>query len=198
MLVAEEVAARAGKKLDFGEWDGDSEGRDWCRSIKKLIRERDIDVESEVEVDSDDEIPLHPPVNKIDIPSAPGGSKSAKSASRKPMVQELYDSDDSLTGYASSPNSSRSASPTPSELEEIEKDPTLRVGHTKVARPVYLVQLGEMVRPTGGLKSEVEDGEVKRIEVALDTAEELIRRKRSYGTELGMKPSMIIFLGNWH
>ncbi|OBZ75699.1 DNA replication checkpoint protein tel2 [Grifola frondosa] len=105
---------------------------------------------------------------------------------KKPTVHEPvsgYDSDDSLTGYAS-PSSSRSASPTPSELEEIERDPTLRVGIKKVPRPVYLAQLGEMVRSTSGLKGGDEDMEARKIEVALEVAEELIRRKSGYGTEL--------------
>ncbi|KAG1859114.1 hypothetical protein C8R48DRAFT_674099 [Suillus tomentosus] len=46
-------------------------------------------------------------------------------------------------GYAS-PTSSRSVSPTPSELDEMKKDPILRVGVKKIPRPVYLAQLGEM------------------------------------------------------
>ena len=90
-----------------------------------------------------------------------------------------------MTGYASEPASSRSASPTPSELEEIEKDPTLRVGKITIHRPVYLAQLGEMIRPVGGVRPEDDQQEPRRIEVALDVAEDLIRRKRAYGTELG-------------
>ena len=56
---------------------------------------------------------------------------------------------------------------------------------TKIARPVYLAQLGQMVRPTSGVKSEDEPEQVRKLQVALDVAEELIRRKRAYGTELG-------------
>ncbi|KAH9946325.1 uncharacterized protein BXZ73DRAFT_86467 [Epithele typhae] len=74
-----------------------------------------------------------------------------------------YDSDDSLTGYAS-PDSSRSASPTPSELEEIEKDPTLRVGRRRPRDP-----------PTNGLQSGEEQETANKVEVALDSG---------YGTEL--------------
>lgn len=196
MLVAEEVARKAGKKLDFGEWDGDTEGRDWCRSLRDLVKERDVDFDLAEDSD-DDDAPSEeaapktesPPLNKVP-------PKATKSTSRKPVIKELYDSDDSLTGYASEPSSSRSPSPAPSELDEIEKDPTLRVGQKKVPRPVYLSQLGEMVRPTGGLKSDIEEGEVTRIEVALDAAEELIRRKRNYGTELGrFNPPNIACLG---
>ena len=116
---------------------------------------------------------------------------TVKSSTRAPKtrietIPDGYDSDDSLTGYASEPSSSRSPSPTPSELDEIEKDPTLRVTQSKVARPVYLAQLGELIRPTGGVQANGDEDEPKKIEVALDVAEELIRRKKDYGTELGM------------
>jgi telomere length regulation protein len=96
-----------------------------------------------------------------------------------------FDSDDSLTGYAS-PTSSRSASPTPSELEEIEQDPTLRVGIKKIPRPVYLAQLGELVRSTSGVQNNDNNQEADKIEMALDCGEELIRKKQYYGVELGM------------
>jgi hypothetical protein len=87
-----------------------------------------------------------------------------------------------------------SPSPTPSELAEIERDPTLRVGRTKIPRPVYLAQLGEMIRGTSGLKTDQENQEAEKIEIALDVAEELIRRRRGYGTELGMSVGTIIRL----
>ncbi|THG97808.1 hypothetical protein EW026_g4264 [Hermanssonia centrifuga] len=41
-----------------------------------------------------------------------------------------------------------------------------------------------MVRPTSGVKAEEGPEEVTKIEVALGVAEELIRKKRAYGTEL--------------
>jgi telomere length regulation protein len=68
----------------------------------------------------------------------------------------------------------------------MEKDPTLNVGIRKIPRPVYLSQLGELVRSTtAGLKSG-ENEEPQKIEMALGCGEELIRRKRAFGSELGM------------
>lgn len=188
MLVAEEVARAAGKKLDFGDWDGDANGKAWCRKIRELMREQDADaheemVEPQVEASAPQaQATAKDPASELVSPAA----SKAPATSRKPIIQTLsdgYDSDDSLTGYASEPSSSRSPSPTPSELAEIEQDPTLRVTQSKVPRPVYLAQLAEMVRPT--TKGKDDEDEPKRIEVALNVAEELIRRKRAYGTELG-------------
>lgn len=176
MLVAEEVAHRAGKKLDFQEWDGHDQGKDWCRQIRNLMQERDADAD----------LSLADPGIASYIPPMEGGTTSSMTETEPTVhIPEVgYDSDDSLTGYAS-PSSSRSPSPTPSELEEVEKDPTLNVGLQKVPRPVYLAQLGEMIRSTAGQTSDKGEMEARKIEVALDTAEELIRRKRMYGTELG-------------
>jgi telomere length regulation protein len=33
MLAAEVVATRAGKNLDFGDWDGDDDGKPWTRDL---------------------------------------------------------------------------------------------------------------------------------------------------------------------
>ncbi|TCD68925.1 telomere binding protein [Steccherinum ochraceum] len=184
MLVAEEVARGAGKKLDFDDWDGDQPGKAWSRDIRQLVR-GGVDSAVDMEVDSDDEGDGDEEANPEQETSHADNERETTRSARQPRVETVEDSDDdSLSGYASSNASSRSPSPTPSELEEIEKDPTLRVGQKKVARPVYLAQLGEMVRPTSGVKSENEEGEVTKIEVALNAAEELIRRKSNYGTEL--------------
>lgn len=182
MLVAEEVANTAGKALDFGEWDGDDQGRKWCRQLRELLKSSDADAEELVVEEPQN---IAPPASQ-----APGTHASLETLPSGKAAVELppsgYDSDDSLTGYAS-PASSRSTSPTPSELEEIERDPTLHVGVKKVPRPVYLAQLGEMVRSGGGgLQGGNEQDTATKIEVALDVAEELIRRKSGYGTELGM------------
>lgn len=180
MLVAEEVAHAANKKLNFGDWDGEQDDKVWCRNIRRLVHGTDASAEIEVD-DSDDD-------GEEDEDASHKNPSSATSARpmHAPRIETVSDSDDeSLSGYASSAASSCSPSPTPSELDEIEKDPTLRVGQKKVSRPVYLAQLGEMIRPTSGLKENNADGEVTRIEVALNAAEELIRRKREYGTELG-------------
>lgn len=191
MLVAEEVARTSGKKLDFGDWTGDADGRAWCRSLRLLLRERDVDSEiSETNYRNDCGSVEEKEVTDFQIPTISGSySKTDANESKKSRTISEdsggYDSDDSLTGYVSSPSSSRSPSPTPSELVEIEKDPTLRVTQAKVPRPVYLAQLAEVLRPTTTKKADEEDIQAQKQEVALNVAEELIRKKRSYGTELG-------------
>ncbi|KAI9446831.1 hypothetical protein H4582DRAFT_1908693 [Lactarius indigo] len=159
MLVAEEVAHRTGKELDFKDWDGDDGGKPWARKVRQLLGHKDVDVElsdsSEghqlaVE-DIIEEEAFEPPDESAQMPQS---SVSAP---------EDYDSDDS---------------PTPSELAEVEKDPSLRVGKAKIVPPVYLAQLGEMIRGTSGLKTDQESQEAEKVEIALNVAEELIRRKR--------------------
>lgn len=187
MLVAEEVARASGKTLDFGGWDGNGESREWFRQLRDLVEKKDADANmeevSEVAPTKTQPAEVLPAATTL---GASDNEKRAQPAKQTASVaQSGYDSDDSLTGYISSPSSSRSPSPTPSELAEIEKDPTLNVGQPKIVRPVYLAQLGEMIRPTTGVRSDVEQGEVERQEMALNVGEELIRRKRAYGTELG-------------
>jgi telomere length regulation protein len=181
MLVAEEVARRTGKELDFKDWDGDDGGKPWARSVRQLLGGKDADAEI-WDDDEGHEFSVED-VLKEDAFEPTSGPVLTSGTSHAPSAED-HDSDDSLTGYASPP-SSRSPSPTPSELAEIERDPTLRVGRTKISRPVYLAQLGEMIRGTSGLKTDQENQEADKIEIALDVAEELIRRKRGYGTELG-------------
>ena len=180
MLVAEEVAHQTGKALDFKDWDGDDGGKPWARSVRQLLCGKDADAEM---LDDDEGCKLEVEEILEEVAFAPT-SEPVQTSRPVCVPSEDPDSDDSLTGYASPP-SSRSPSPTPSELAEIEKDPTLRVGRTKISRPVYLVQLGEMIRGPSGLKTGEDNQEADRIEIALDVAEELIRRKRGYGTELG-------------
>lgn len=183
MLAAEEVAHLAGKKLDFGDWEGGDADRAWARSLRNLLRERDIDAEDRRTLIEEGQNP-----GKWGTPSPAKVDPSTSAASRRAILVEYAeaDSDDeSLQGYASDGNSDHAPSPTPSELEEIEKDPTLNVGLKKVPKPVYLTQLGELVRSTNaGLKS-AENDEPDKIEMALNTGEELIRRKRNFGMELG-------------
>lgn len=180
MLVAEEVARRTGKELDFKDWDGDDGGKPWARSVRQLLGERDADAEV-LDDDEGHEIAVEDIIEE-DAFEPVGEPVQTSGQLRAPS--DGHDSDDSLTGYASPP-SSRTPSPTPSELAEIERDPTLRVGRAKISRPVYLAQLGEMIRGTSGLKTDQENQEAEKIEIALDVAEELIRRRRGYGTELG-------------
>ena len=171
MLVAEEVARRTGKELDFKDWDGDDGGKSWARNVRLLLCNKDMDAQIS---DRSEEV-------------VEDAFEAQDESTQKPQPPtsppEDYDSDDSLSGYAAP--SSRSPSPTPSELAEIERDPSLRVGKAKIVPPVYLVQLGEMIRGTSGLKTDQESQEAEKMEIALSVAEELIRRKRGYGTELG-------------
>ncbi len=179
MLVAEEVAHRTGKELDFKDWDGDDGGKPWARNVRQLLGHKEVDVQIP---DSSEERQLA--VEEIieeDAFELP--DESAKMPHSFVSPPEDYDSDDSLIGYAAP--SSRSPSPTPSELAEVERDPTLRVGKARIVPPVYLAQLGEMIRGTSGLKTDQESQESEKVEIALNVAEELIRRKRGYGTELG-------------
>ncbi|KAJ6546488.1 telomere length regulation protein-domain-containing protein [Mycena vulgaris] len=178
MLAAEVVATLSGKKLDFGDWEGDERGKAWARNVRQLLKTRDADASlSDVEE-------ISPTEEDIDIQEiiTPGIRSAQKSKQAVPNVETGYDSDDSLSGYISQ-SSSRSASPTPSELAEIEKDPTLGVGVKKVPRPVYLAQLGALIRPAGGLKVD-ENQQANEAEMGLNCAEELIRKKKGYGTEL--------------
>ena len=187
MLTAEVAATLAGKKLNFGDWGGGDADRVWARSLRTLIKERDIDPENTqplVEEQQESHKQDEPSSVKVN-PSSPATSRHATHVEG---AAEPDSDDDSVQGYASEGGSNRAPSPTPSELEEIEKDPTLNVGVKKIPKPVYLAQLGELVRSTNvGLKS-AENDEPDKIEMALNCGEELIRRKRNFGMEVGMCP----------
>ncbi|KIK59730.1 hypothetical protein GYMLUDRAFT_44166 [Collybiopsis luxurians FD-317 M1] len=174
MLVAEVAAQRAGKSLDFKDWNGDDSGKPWARSFRKLLMSRDMDAELVL-------VDLEHSISETEDPIFGAVLEEVPKPSNTILVKSGgYDSDDSISGYASIP-SSRSNSPTPSELNEIEKDPSLNVGRKKMAKPVYLAQLGAMIR------SSAKDNAAEHadtIEIALDCAEELIRKKKNYGTEL--------------
>lgn len=184
MLVAEEVATLAGKKLDFEDWEGEDADRTWARSLRVLIKERDVDAENltpstEQQQESSRREAQSPTRVNPPNPATPGHTNRVENAA------EPDSDDESIQGYDSDDNSDRAPSPTPTELEEIEKDPTLNVGVKKIQKPVYLTQLGELVRSTSvGLKS-AENNEPDKIEMALNCGEELIRRKRNFGMELG-------------
>lgn len=177
MLAAEVIAKLSGKNLDFKDWDGDGPGKPWARAIRALIQQRDVD--------SDLKSLENTLFNEVDIAEISSQAPDHNSTRSTPSgFAAGYDSDDSITGYASL-RSSRSASPTPLELEEIEKDPTLNVAVTKVLCPVYLAQLGDILRGTGDAKPQGEPHEADKVEIALNCAAELIRKKRNFGTELG-------------
>lgn len=177
MLVAEVVAARCGKRLEFGGWEGASEGLEWARCMRGWTCDwiaEGFHSRSDVEATAD----------KGDEDTAPPLVTSPPSASPLAPTPAPDSDDDSLQGY-DSPVSSRSASPTPSELAEIEKDPTLRVGQPKpIARPVYLAQVVALLRAAGGGTTD-DEGVPEKMEVVLMYTEELVRRKKGFGMELG-------------
>ncbi|KAF8985620.1 telomere length regulation protein-domain-containing protein [Cyathus striatus] len=174
MLTAEVVANFSGKTLNFKDWEGDDLDRQWARDLRKLIERRDVDADiaEKIQQNSDTDI------------SVPEQAVEDLLISKKPSLSshQESDSDDSVTGYTSR-DSSRSVSPTPTDLDELEREPTLNVGIKKVSRPAYLVQLGQLLR--GASKNEMDKPhEADEQEVALSCAEALIRKKRDYGTEL--------------
>ncbi|KAF9050690.1 hypothetical protein BDZ89DRAFT_1005984, partial [Hymenopellis radicata] len=174
MLAAEIVASSSGRQLDFGVWEGNEPSKTWARSLRELLRSRDRDVDLSTLPENDH---VHP-----DSTATPDAPESAPAASI--IVNAAgYDSDDSMTGYQS-PSSSRSPSPTPSELDEREKDPSLNVTTKKVQRPVYLAQLGELLRGSNAFNGTDSAHEADQMEMALIHGEDLIRRKQFFGTEL--------------
>ncbi|KAH8111965.1 telomere length regulation protein-domain-containing protein [Phellopilus nigrolimitatus] len=183
MLSAEIVAQNTGKKLDFEQWDGQGQGREWARGVRTLIAKRDVDAEEAapdvIRLEAGDQLEHEAGVEEETIDVTPVSSRIKSSTIQ--VVDDGSDSDDSLEGYATSPASSRSPSPTPSELREIEKDPTIHVGKKKIQRPVYLVDLGNLI--TSSTKAD-DPQNADRIEMALNCAEELIRRKKTFGFEL--------------
>ncbi|PPQ63332.1 hypothetical protein CVT24_006705 [Panaeolus cyanescens] len=191
MLTAEYIAQRAGKKLSFGDWEAeDYSGKEWILKLRDLLDKRDVDGRvEEVSSDSDDE--------EIVGDADPEDEEKNTSVDEMATKKVPEDSDDeSVVGYASSSSSSRAASPTPSELEEIEKDPMLNVGKKKLSRPVYLAQVGELLRGTPSTqmgKKVDEPDDADRMEMGLNCAEELIRKKSQYGTELDENAANLVY-----
>ncbi|KAL1693406.1 telomere length regulation protein-domain-containing protein [Schizophyllum commune] len=196
MLVAEMVARYSNKSLDFGDWDGNDRSSVWCRELRALLGARDMDTDLSVqdeEPDTDAPAPQTNPFEDVDEePTTPSAAARVAQSAPITLTSTTYDSDDSLEGYAS-PSSSRSPSPTPSSLAEIEKDPSLAVAPIKVPGPVYLAQLGALVRGPPGAKPLEPQEEYKRLEIALNCAEELIRKKRGYGTELEENADNLVY-----
>ncbi|KAF5391465.1 hypothetical protein D9757_002038 [Collybiopsis confluens] len=174
LAVAEVAAQRAGKSLDFKNWNGDDSGKPWARAFRMLILNRDLDADLSL---IDQQLP------SLESKPLPTGESVEPSKLTLSLNATGYDSDDSVTGYLSD-SSSHSNSPTPSELSQIEQDPSLNVGRKKMTRPIYLAQLGAMIRSIGGMAKDDAAEEADRIEVALNCAEALIRKKKNYGTEL--------------
>lgn len=178
MLAAEVVAHRVRKKLDFGGWEEGSSSAIWAKDIRHLILAQDANADASL-VGDIREGSLHEIASDQPLGNIP--SKSQSTALQSPP-NDQYDTE-SLVGYESS-GSSRASSPTPSELEEIEQDPSLSVKPKSIPKPVYLAQIGTLIRGSGGMKAN-DNEESDRIKMALDVAEDLIRRKKAFGFELG-------------
>ncbi|CDZ96857.1 Uncharacterized conserved protein [Phaffia rhodozyma] len=212
MLSAEVISSRStpsgDKVLNFGVWEGDEGGKRICRELRKVEIDWNQFTRANEGLETGSELDLlgwnqqaqssSPPFESSRQPSPPASAsrlrsqldretrskikkkKSTKVSSSKITV--LSDSDDSLTGYASSSHSissrisSRSSSPTPSDLDEYIDDPTLYAPKKKkVPKPVYLTQLGELL----GSRDDPD-----KLEVGLKWGESLVRRKRDFGLEL--------------
>jgi telomere length regulation protein len=189
LLVGREIARMSGKSLEFGVWDGDDSGKVWARTLRRLIQGRDVDVvlgtvDAETAPKATPGVVDDAEVEEFVSPAERKAAMVEEVEERQPEKVQFkstaqgYDSDNSLAGY-DSPPSSRTASPSPSEIEEIEKDSTLNVA-VKVQRPVCLRQLGDLLRGTGQKAKSYEPHEADKIEMALNYAEELIRKKRDY------------------
>ncbi|TEB06292.1 hypothetical protein FA13DRAFT_1807224 [Coprinellus micaceus] len=172
LLVGREIARMSGKSLEFGVWDGDDSGKVWARTLRRLIQGRDVDVVLGT-VDAETAPKATPGVvddAEVEEFVSPAERKAA-------MVEEVEERQPEKVQFKSTAQGS--ASPSPSEIEEIEKDPTLNVA-VKVQRPVCLRQLGDLLRGTGQKAKSYEPHEADKIEMALNYAEELIRKKRDY------------------
>ena len=178
MLVAEILSSLTGKVLTFDVWNGEDEARLWALRVRKLIEAYGANatrtsVQGTDASDSEEDISQSDRrTHDIRLSSAP-----------ITHIDDGFDSDsdDSVNGYAPSVSSH---SPTSMELAEIEKEPVLSLGTKKIFRPLYLSQLGAF------LCSQTEGGQgqysaADNVEMALDSAEDLIRSKKSFGSELG-------------
>ncbi|KAG8933784.1 telomere binding protein [Tulasnella sp. 418] len=183
MFIAEIVASKCNQKLDFASWEGDGESKEWFRSLRQLVIEG---TQGRILDDSYDEKEAFTLTaakqEEIDIADISTSHPDTEGNKKRGQPAVMYDSDDSLTGYASPDPSSRSASPTPSELEEIAKDPSLVAGReaNKIPKPVFLLQLSDLITT----QKDEEQKEPAKHEMALREGESLIRRKANYGTEL--------------
>lgn len=173
------------KRLDFGKemWEGTGQGKEECRWLRTFVGLDDATADMRT---GDGMLGWDPQRRLAEVPaetrgSAPVSESQTDAPADSPpqaRVHEVDSDDDSLIGYeSSSPSSSRSPSPTPSYLEEIARDPMLNTSmKKKIPRPVYLIQLLDLLRARD---------DPEKLEVALRWGEELIRRKRNFGTELG-------------
>jgi telomere length regulation protein len=184
-------------KFDKGMWDGEGEGKEECRWLRRCVGVNDLSVGVEEDPTGKgwmlgwDQLELEEQYTAPPAPTPTRGrqhtTKQAPTKSKtkppkaKPKIVMLDEAQqaDPLEGYLpESPTSSRSPSPTPSYLEEVAADPTLALDATqskKVSRPVYVPQLIVLLK---------EREKPDHIEMGLKWGEGLVRAKRSFGTEL--------------
>jgi telomere length regulation protein len=173
LLVAEVVAKKSGRQLSFGGWEGEDISQLWAKSTEILIGAS-----------------LHvfatPDTNPVDYNSQFDSSKVMSTPE-----DVTGDSDDSMTGYASDASSTNSF-PSPTEVSAMEKDTSLRSGlKKKVVKPVFISQLLDYLRITSASSSDSQEV-YEKVEIAMSSCEDLIRRKRNYGSELGQSLLAII------
>lgn len=189
-------------KFDSGTWDGEGEGKEECRWLRRCIGVNDLtaavtdDPTSHAwmfgwDTAASDPIPQQSTATRPNAETrgrtqttSRKAKDEAKSKTRlrpRPKVVMLDEEQqaDPLEGYTpESPSSSRSPSPTPSYLEEVAADPTLALDSSqkkKITRPVYVPQLVALLK---------EREKPEHIEMGLKWGEGLVRAKRSFGTEL--------------
>lgn len=171
MLVAEILSSMGGKTLTFDVWEGNDEATLWAQRIRKLTGARTLDTGADARGS--------PTQHHVQL-----SSKTSTEEDPGFFATVDFDSDDSLTGYAS-PVSTRSISP---ELMEGEEEPYPNVFIKKVSVPTYLSQLIILLAGNGN------DGDVtqaEKLEIALDSAENLIRSRKSFGTEMEENASLL-------
>lgn len=189
-VVSELTVPAGGNALNFGIWEGDEPHKRLARRLRALKAnpaaiDKGINVKLGWELSAESAASPHD--GTAEPTTSPRRDLTTSALNRPPIKRkakiaapvELSDSDDSLTGYqsASSVSSTRSASPSPSDLDEYVDDPTLyNAKKTKVPRPVYLAQLGQLL-------SSRDDAD--KLEAGLKWGESLVRRKRGFGMELG-------------
>ena len=193
---------RGARRLNFGAgmWEGEGEGREEARWLRARVGVKDGDAIIPEALGDEEEsawllgwtqthaeattllpdITDEAPKRSQSGPKAKPARPKAPKAAPKIIMLDEEQQQDPLEGYdAPSPSSSRSASPTPSYLEEVAADPSLALdaaGKKKVSRPVYISQLLALVK---------EREKPECIEMALRFGESLIRAKRNFGGELG-------------
>ncbi|RXK40552.1 hypothetical protein M231_02204 [Tremella mesenterica] len=193
MLVAEILSERT---MEDDMWDGEGNGKEECRWLRRAVGVKDGQVEISddptgkawllgwkdlpvSEESSQSPTLLEPTPPRSSAPAKQAREKGRAVPTKKIIMLDPDQEADPLSGYTlPSPSSSRSSSPTPEFLEEVAADPSLaigKVGEKKVTRPVYAQQLVLLLK---------EREKPDMVEMGLKWGEQLVRAKRSFGTEL--------------